>query len=96
MDGVVEWVQELDHIGKSCDGDDLRVPEGTRLTLSRSQQTTNPAITLYLFDLIKRFVIPVKHQEHPSPMQTFLAGAFASSVASAITYPLILSKVCWT
>ncbi|KAK4057570.1 hypothetical protein OIO90_001215 [Microbotryomycetes sp. JL221] len=54
--------------------------------------TLNPAITFYSFDLIKRAFIPAKNREHPTPLQSFLAGAFASSVASIITYPLILAK----
>ncbi|SCV68518.1 BQ2448_639 [Microbotryum intermedium] len=51
--------------------------------------TTNPAITMYLFDLIRRVL---RMGEHPMLLQTFLAGAFASSGANAITYPLILAK----
>ncbi|GAA5994927.1 uncharacterized protein JCM10292_004435 [Rhodotorula paludigena] len=54
--------------------------------------TLNPAITFYAFAALKRALIPAKHREHPTPMQTFLCGALASSVASAITYPLILAK----
>ncbi|SCZ90495.1 BZ3500_MvSof-1268-A1-R1_Chr1-3g02024 [Microbotryum saponariae] len=52
--------------------------------------TTNPAITTYLFELIRRML---RMGDHPMLLQTFLAGAFASSGASAITYPLILAKV---
>ncbi|SGY34076.1 BQ5605_C002g01586 [Microbotryum silenes-dioicae] len=51
--------------------------------------TTNPAITTYVFELIRRML---RMGDHPVLLQTFLAGAFASSGASAITYPLILAK----
>ncbi|BGP36758.1 hypothetical protein JCM10450v2_000650 [Rhodotorula kratochvilovae] len=54
--------------------------------------TLNPAITFYAFDTLKRALIPAKHREHPTPSQTFLCGALASAIASAITYPLILAK----
>ncbi|KAM0793476.1 hypothetical protein ACM66B_000918 [Microbotryomycetes sp. NB124-2] len=54
--------------------------------------TLNPAITFYTFDIIKRAVIPAKHRDHPTPLQSFFAGAFASSIASFVVYPLILAK----
>ncbi|GAA5908315.1 uncharacterized protein JCM6883_004344 [Sporobolomyces salmoneus] len=54
--------------------------------------TVNPAITFYAFAALKRALIPAKHREHPTPLQTFFCGAFASSLASLITYPLILAK----
>ncbi|GAA5832206.1 hypothetical protein JCM11251_004279 [Rhodosporidiobolus azoricus] len=54
--------------------------------------TSNPAITYYAFAVLQRFVIPAKHRTHPTPGQTFICGAFASAIASAITYPLILAK----
>lgn len=47
---------------------------------------------MYFSDLLKQTLIPTQHQSHPTPAQTFLAGALASSMASFITYPLILSK----
>ncbi|GAA5887723.1 hypothetical protein JCM5296_004470 [Sporobolomyces johnsonii] len=54
--------------------------------------TLNPAITFYAFTALKQALIPARHREHPTPMQTFLCGALASAIASAITYPLILAK----
>ncbi|GAA5922983.1 uncharacterized protein JCM15063_003489 [Sporobolomyces koalae] len=54
--------------------------------------TLNPAITFYAFAALKRALIPAKNREHPSALQTFFCGAFASSVASLVTYPLILAK----
>ncbi|KAK4055203.1 hypothetical protein OIV83_000483 [Microbotryomycetes sp. JL201] len=54
--------------------------------------TLNPAITFYAFDMIKRAIVPAKHRERPTPLQSFLAGAFASSLASFLVYPLILAK----
>ncbi|KAK4704178.1 hypothetical protein P7C70_g2034, partial [Phenoliferia sp. Uapishka_3] len=54
--------------------------------------TTNPAITSFLVDAFQRALIPVRHLEHPTPAQVFLTSAFASSVASIITYPMILAK----
>ena len=56
-------------------------------------QTLNPAITFYAFAALKRALIPSKNREHPTAIQTFLCGAFASSLASLATYPLILAKV---
>lgn len=55
--------------------------------------TLNPSITFYAFDALKRTFVPRKHQAHPTALQTFLAGALASSIASTVTYPLILAKV---
>ncbi|GAA6059079.1 hypothetical protein JCM10212_002050 [Sporobolomyces blumeae] len=54
--------------------------------------TLNPAITFYAFSALKRALIPAKNREHPTPLQTFFCGAFASSLASLLTYPLILAK----
>ncbi|CEQ38932.1 SPOSA6832_00403 [Sporobolomyces salmonicolor] len=55
--------------------------------------TLNPAITFYAFAALQRALIPARYRDHPTPLQTFLCGAFASAIASAITYPLILAKV---
>ncbi|GAA5870324.1 hypothetical protein JCM16303_001964 [Sporobolomyces ruberrimus] len=54
--------------------------------------TLNPAITFYTFAALKQAFVPVQNREHPTPIQTFFCGAFASSVASLATYPLILAK----
>ncbi|GAA6022707.1 hypothetical protein JCM11491_003739 [Sporobolomyces phaffii] len=54
--------------------------------------TLNPAITFYAFAALKRAFIPAKTREHPTAVQTFFCGAFASSLASLATYPLILAK----
>ncbi|GAA5949084.1 hypothetical protein JCM21900_004853 [Sporobolomyces salmonicolor] len=54
--------------------------------------TLNPAITFYAFAALQRALIPARYRDHPTPLQTFLCGAFASAIASAITYPLILAK----
>ncbi|GAA5994102.1 hypothetical protein JCM5350_008094 [Sporobolomyces pararoseus] len=54
--------------------------------------TLNPAITFYAFAALKRALVPAKNREHPTPLQTFFCGAFASSLASLATYPLILAK----
>ncbi|BGP12778.1 hypothetical protein JCM10213_007292 [Rhodosporidiobolus nylandii] len=54
--------------------------------------TLNPAITYYVFSALQRALIPLEHRSHPRPAQTFLCGALASAVASALTYPLILAK----
>ncbi|GAA5887512.1 hypothetical protein JCM6882_001436 [Rhodosporidiobolus microsporus] len=54
--------------------------------------TINPAITYYSFAALQRALIPAKHRTHPTPGQTFICGALASAIASAITYPLILAK----
>lgn len=42
--------------------------------------------------LLQRALIPPQHVAHPTALQSFLTAATASSVASAITYPLILAK----
>ncbi|KAM0755612.1 mitochondrial carrier [Meredithblackwellia eburnea MCA 4105] len=54
--------------------------------------TTNPALTSFLVDFFRRSLIPQKHLQHPTPAQVFFTGAVASSCASFLTYPLILSK----
>ncbi len=42
--------------------------------------------------LLQRALIPPQHVAHPTAIQSFLTAATASSIASAITYPLILAK----
>lgn len=42
--------------------------------------------------LLQRAFIPPQHSAHPTALQSFLTAASASSVASAVTYPLILAK----
>jgi len=42
--------------------------------------------------LLQRALIPPQHIQHPTAVQSFLTAATASSVASALTYPLILAK----
>lgn len=55
--------------------------------------SVTPGITYYAFDVLRRAIIPKRHQEHPTALQTFIAGSLAASSASIITYPLILCKV---
>jgi len=78
---------------RSRESRSLPSQEGQALITSLSTQTLNPAITFYAFAALKQALIPAKNREHPSAIQTFLCGAFASSLASLATYPLILAKV---
>ncbi|TRM68943.1 mitochondrial carrier domain-containing protein [Schizophyllum amplum] len=62
----------------------------------------NPSLTLAVYQLCMRVILLAKTRRlraggsttlvNPSPGQAFIGGAVASSIASAILYPLILAK----
>ncbi|KAK9899097.1 mitochondrial carrier [Cystobasidium minutum MCA 4210] len=54
--------------------------------------TINPAITFFLIAAFKGIFIPRRYRDKPTQLQTFFISAFASSIASALCYPLILTK----
>lgn len=52
----------------------------------------NPSLTYYFFQLLKTLTIPRRRRENPSSMELFFLSACAKTIATLITYPLILSK----
>ncbi|KAL9112541.1 MAG: hypothetical protein Q9227_003112 [Pyrenula ochraceoflavens] len=54
--------------------------------------TLNPSITFFLFELLKRLLLPRSSRSHPSPTSTFLLAAISKAIASSITYPFSLAK----
>uniref|UniRef100_A0A060T775 ARAD1B21252p n=1 Tax=Blastobotrys adeninivorans TaxID=409370 RepID=A0A060T775_BLAAD len=52
----------------------------------------NPSLTYYFFQLIKALTLPRHKRDNPTSTQLFFISAFAKTVATMITYPLILSK----
>ena len=54
----------------------------------------NPALTLLLFQLIRRLRLPLSRPERSaSHLRAFVDGAFANVLALAALYPLLLAKV---
>lgn len=54
--------------------------------------TLNPSLTFFLFETLKKAVLPRDRREHPPPLVTFLLSALSKSCASSITYPFSLAK----
>lgn len=54
--------------------------------------TLNPSLTFFLFENLKKAVLPRHRREHPPPSVTFLLSALSKSCASSITYPFSLAK----
>lgn len=54
--------------------------------------TLNPSLTFFLFETMKKAVLPRHRREHPPPSVTFLLSALSKSCASSITYPFSLAK----
>lgn len=54
--------------------------------------TINPALTFFLIAVFKGALIPRRFRDKPTQVQTFFMSAFASAIASAACYPLILTK----
>jgi hypothetical protein len=52
----------------------------------------NPSITFFLFEFLKRSLLPSSRRDNPGASVTFLMAAFSKSIASAITYPFSLAK----
>lgn len=54
----------------------------------------NPALTLLLFQLIRRLCLPFSHPGRSTGhLRAFADGAFANALAIAALYPLLLAKV---
>lgn len=54
--------------------------------------TLNPSITFFLFETLKRVLLPRHRRAHPPPSLTFLLSAIFKATASSITYPFSLAK----
>ncbi len=54
--------------------------------------TLNPSLTFFLFETLKRAVLPRSQRENPSAQATFLLAAVSKALASSITYPFSLAK----
>lgn len=54
--------------------------------------TLNPSITFFLFENLKRVVLPRHRRANPPPSLTFLLSALSKACASSITYPFSLAK----
>ena len=54
--------------------------------------TVNPSLTFFLFEFLKRLLIPRNIRGNPPAQATFLIAAVSKAVASTITYPFSLAK----
>lgn len=54
--------------------------------------TLNPSLTFFLFEFLKRLLIPRNKRGDPPAQATFLIAAVSKAVASTITYPFSLAK----
>ncbi|KAL8736076.1 MAG: hypothetical protein Q9181_002574 [Wetmoreana brouardii] len=54
--------------------------------------TLNPSLTFFLFETLKRLLIPRRKRSNPPPQATFLIAAISKAIASTITYPFSLAK----
>ncbi|KIW41220.1 uncharacterized protein PV06_06795 [Exophiala oligosperma] len=54
--------------------------------------TLNPSITFFLFENLKKVVLPRHRRANPPPSLTFLLSALSKACASSITYPFSLAK----
>jgi len=54
--------------------------------------TMNPSITFFLFETMKKVLLPRHRRDNPPPSLTFLLSALSKSCASSITYPFSLAK----
>ncbi|KAI9841018.1 MAG: hypothetical protein M1837_001048 [Sclerophora amabilis] len=54
--------------------------------------TLNPSITFFLFEFLKRTLLPRRRRDDPGAKATFLLAAIAKAVASSVTYPFSLAK----
>ena len=54
--------------------------------------TLNPSLTFFLFETLKRALLPREQRADPSPQATFLLAAISKAIASTITYPFSLAK----
>ncbi|KAF7916215.1 uncharacterized protein EAE98_010800 [Botrytis deweyae] len=54
--------------------------------------TLNPSITFFLYEFLKRVIIPRDKRDDPGARITFLLAAVSKAIASSITYPVSLAK----
>jgi hypothetical protein len=54
--------------------------------------TLNPSITFFLFEFLKKMVLPRSRRDNPPARLTFLLSALSKATASSITYPFSLAK----
>ena len=54
--------------------------------------TLNPSITFFLYEFLKRALLPPSRRSKPGPRATFLLAAISKAVASTVTYPFSLAK----
>ncbi|KAL8950367.1 MAG: hypothetical protein Q9183_007527, partial [Haloplaca sp. 2 TL-2023] len=54
--------------------------------------TLNPSLTFFLFETLKRLLVPRRRRSNPPPQATFLIAAISKAIASSITYPFSLAK----
>lgn len=54
--------------------------------------SVNPSLTYYFFQLLKAIFIPRKYRDNPSKFQLFFYPATAKTLATLLTYPLLLFK----
>ncbi|KAF8317602.1 mitochondrial carrier [Clavulina sp. PMI_390] len=54
--------------------------------------SANPAITLLLFQSLRRLILRGKSRETPSALQAFILAGLSNSIAVSVLYPIILLK----
>ena len=54
--------------------------------------TLNPSITFFLFETLKKTLLPRDKRQNPPPSLTFLLSAISKATASSLTYPFSLAK----
>jgi cell division septum initiation protein DivIVA len=54
--------------------------------------TLNPSITFFLYETLKRTLLPRSRRDDPGARLTFLMAAVSKAIASTITYPFSLAK----
>ncbi|EXJ53913.1 hypothetical protein A1O7_09249 [Cladophialophora yegresii CBS 114405] len=54
--------------------------------------TLNPSITFFLFETLKKILLPRDRRQNPPPSLTFLFSAVSKACASSLTYPFSLAK----
>lgn len=54
--------------------------------------TLNPSLTFFLYEFLKRVLVPRNKRDDPGARLTFLLAAISKAVASSVTYPVSLAK----
>ena len=52
----------------------------------------NPSLTYYFFQLFKALTLPRRRRDNPTSVELFFLAAWAKTLATLITYPIILAK----